>query len=92
LRGRHHRPPRNLEPPGSTDPGRATFARRPATPDSAPVTHRSTNPFLGARLLRRRPHAPEEPRSWLPSRSPSPRTKLASRRVAPCRPRSTRGS
>jgi hypothetical protein len=33
LRGRHHHPPRNLEPPGSTDPGRATFAMRPATPD-----------------------------------------------------------
>jgi len=91
LRGRHHRPPRNLEPPGSTDPGRATFARRPATPDrprDAPLDRFR----FWARAFSATPSCTGGPRSWLPSRSPSPRTKLASRRVAPCRPRSTRGS
>jgi len=90
LRGRDHRPPRNLEPPGSTDSGRVTLAMRPAIPDrprDAPLDQSS-----GA--CRRAAPAPtvEGPRSWRPSRSLRPLTKPVSRRAARCRPRSTPGS
>jgi hypothetical protein len=46
LLGRYHGTRRDLEPPGSTDPGRVTRARRPAIPDR-PVTLRSID-LLGA--------------------------------------------
>jgi len=86
-----HRPPRDLEPPGFTYSGRVTFAMRPATPDrpcDAPLDRFR----LGACPFSPRPPVCGGPRPWLPSRSPSPLTKPASRRAAPCRPRSTPGS
>jgi len=57
LRGRHHRPPRSLEPPGSTDPGRVTFRHALGDPGPAPVTHSSTD-SVEARAVLSRPRAP----------------------------------